>query len=112
METVKHILKPVIDSEQTGNKIKILRKQNGFSVHELQDLFGFDYPQAIYAWESGKSIPTVDNLIVLARLFSVSLDDLVCYSLVEIESYCSDHAANCMNKDFVTCQKCKLKKSA
>ena len=112
METVKHILKPVIDLVQTGNKIKFLRTKNGFTVHELQDLFGFDYPQAIYAWESGKSIPTVDNLIVLARLFSVALDELICYSLVEIETCCSDHAANCMNKDFVTCQKCKFKKSA
>ena len=112
METVKHILKPVIDSEQTGNKIKILRKQNGFSVHELQDLFGFDYPQAIYAWESGKSIPTVDNLLVLARLFDVTLDDLICYSLVEVSRNCSVHVANCMNKDFVTCQNCKFKKSA
>ena len=112
MENKKSILTPAIDLEQTGNKIKTLRKENGFSVHELQDLFGFEYPQAIYAWESGKSIPTVDNLLVLARLFSVALDELICYSLVEIETCCSDHAANCMNKDFVTCQKCKFKKSA
>lgn len=112
MEKKKHIKIPVFDVVQTGNKIKILRKENGFTVHELQVLFGFDYPQAIYAWESGKSIPTVDNLIVLARLFSVALDELICYSLVEIETCCSDHAANCMNKDFVTCQKCKFKKSA
>ena len=112
METVKHILKPVIDLVQTGNKIKFLRTKNGFTVHELQNLFGFDYPQAIYAWESGKSVPTVDNLIILARLFDVTLDDLICYSLVEVSRNCSVHVANCMNKDFVTCQKCKFKKSA
>ena len=112
METIKTFIKPVIDFEKTGNLIKELRKINGCSVNDLQQIFGFEYPQAIYAWESGKSIPTVDNLIVLARLFSVALDELICYSLVEIETCCSDHAANCMNKDFVTCQKCKFKKSA
>jgi transcriptional regulator with XRE-family HTH domain len=112
MEKVKHILRPVIDLQQTGEKIKSLRKFSGFSVHELQDLFGFEYPQAIYAWESGKSIPTVDNLLVLARLFDVTLDDLICYSLVEVSRNCSVHVANCMNKAFVTCQNCKFKKSA
>ena len=42
----------------------------------------------------------------------VTLDDLICYSLVEVSRNCSVHVANCMNKDFVTCQKCKFKKSA
>lgn len=112
MEKVKHILRPVIDLQQTGEKIKSLRKFSGFSVHELQDLFGFQYPQAIYAWEKGHSVPTVDNLLVLSRLFGVAIDDIVCYSLVEVLCSCSDHAANCMNKDSKVCGKCKFRKTA
>ena len=72
MENIRHILRPVVDLQKTGEKIKNLRKNNGFTVHELQELFGFEHPQSIYAWESGKCVPTVDNLLVLARLFSVS----------------------------------------
>ncbi len=112
MEDVKHILKPVIDLKKTGEKIKTLRKSNGFTVHELQLLFGFEYPQAIYAWECGKNIPSIDNLLVLSRLFTVAIDDIVCYSLVDILCSCSDHVANCMNKDAKVCESCKFRKSA
>ncbi|MBR5867144.1 MAG: helix-turn-helix transcriptional regulator [Spirochaetaceae bacterium] len=112
MEDIKHILKPVIDLEKTGEKIKTLRKNNGFSVHELQLLFGFEYPQAIYAWEAGKNIPTVDNLIVLSRLYSVSMDEIICYTLNDILCSCTDHVANCMNKDAKVCESCKFRKSA
>lgn len=112
MEAIKHILKPVIDVKKTGEKIKSLRQFYRFSVHEIQEIFGFQYPQAIYAWESGKSAPTIDNLLVLSRLFSVSLDDIVCYDLIDIVCSCSDHAANCMNKDSAVCEQCRFRKSA
>lgn len=112
MENIRHILRPVVDLQKTGEKIKNLRKNNGFTVHELQELFGFEHPQSIYAWESGKCVPTVDNLLVLARLFSVSMDEMICYSLVEILCACSEHAANCMNKDVAICEKCKFRRIA
>ena len=40
METVKTFLKPIIDLQGTGAQIKKLRKINGFTVHELQEIFG------------------------------------------------------------------------
>ena len=51
METIRTFLKPVIDLQGTGAQIKRLRKISGYSVHDLQMIFGFDYPQAIYAWD-------------------------------------------------------------
>ena len=71
------IQKPVVDLKATGAQIKSLRIKNGFSVHDIQTIFGFEYPQAVYAWEQGKSIPTVDNLLVLAHLFDVAIEDIV-----------------------------------
>ena len=55
---MKHITiqKPVVDLKATGKQIKQLRKENGFTVRDIQDVFGFEYPQAIYAWEQGKSV--------------------------------------------------------
>ena len=62
---------------KTGQNIIRLRQQKGLSVKELQDIFGFATPQAIYKWQHGTAIPTVDNLVVLSAVFGVPLDDLL-----------------------------------
>ena len=66
---------PTIDLAQTGANIVSLRKAAGLTVHDLQLVFGFNSPQAIYKWQNGAALPTVDNLIVLAALFHVRIDD-------------------------------------
>ena len=68
---------PVIDMVRTGENITNLRKAAGFSVHDLQNVFGFNSPQAIYKWQNGTTLPTVDNLIVLAALLDVRIDDIL-----------------------------------
>ena len=78
---------PTIDMVKTGQKITELRIQNGLSVKELQEIFGFTTPQAIYKWQHGTAIPTVDNLVVLAQVgivifIGVLLDTLVVRTLL------------------------------
>ncbi len=68
---------PAIDMAKTGQNIVILRKQAGLSVRDLQDVFGFATPQAIYKWQQGLALPTIDNLVVLAALLDVSIDDII-----------------------------------
>lgn len=68
---------PVIDMTKTGQNIFRLRQQAGLSVKDLQDIFGFATPQAIYKWQHGAAMPTLDNLVVLAAVFRVSLDDIL-----------------------------------
>ena len=68
---------PTVDLAQTGANIVNLRKAAGLSVHDLQMVFGFNSPQAIYKWQNGAALPTVDNLIVLATLFGVLIDDIL-----------------------------------
>ena len=51
---------PVIDMIGTGQNIARLRKQAGLSVRDLQDVFGFATPQAIYKWQQGVALPTID----------------------------------------------------
>ncbi len=68
---------PVIDMRGTGLKITQLRKASGKSVKDLQDIFGFGTPQAIYKWQQGAAMPTIDNLIVLSVIFGVSLDEII-----------------------------------
>ena len=68
---------PVIDMARTGQNIVRLRKQAGLSVRDLQDIFGFATPQAIYKWQQGVALPTIDNLVVLAAVLQVRLDDIL-----------------------------------
>ena len=68
---------PTIDTVGTGQNIMRLRIQNGFSVKDIQDVFGFGTPQAIYKWQHGTTLPSIDNLLVLAALFHVHMDEIL-----------------------------------
>ena len=68
---------PTIDLVATGKNIVRLREKSGLSVRELQDIFGFATPQAIYKWQHGAALPTIDNLIVLSAIFKVSMEGLL-----------------------------------
>ena len=46
-------------------------------MKDLQDIFGFATPQAIYKWQKGTAMPTIDNLVVLAMVFQVKMDDII-----------------------------------
>ncbi len=62
---------PAIDMVATGRNITRLREAAGLTVRDLQDIFGFATPQAIYKWQHGTAIPTIDNLVVLAAVLEV-----------------------------------------
>jgi len=68
---------PAINMAKTGQNIANLRKQAGLSVRDLQDAFGFGTPQAIYKWQQGLALPTIDNLVLLAVLLGVKIDDIL-----------------------------------
>jgi transcriptional regulator with XRE-family HTH domain len=68
---------PVIDLVKTGNNIKRLLALNNISVTKLQDILGFTSPQAIYKWFWGQSLPSVDNLVILASILHVSIEDIL-----------------------------------
>ena len=68
---------PVIDMAATGENITRLRKERGLTVRDVQDWFGFEEPQAIYKWQQGKSLPTVDNLYALGALLDVPMEEIL-----------------------------------
>lgn len=68
---------PAINMAKTGQNIVFLRKKAGLTVRDLQDAFGFGTPQAIYKWQHGQALPTIDNLVVLAALLGVKIDDIL-----------------------------------
>lgn len=77
--------KPIIDVEATASKIKSHRIKAGFTVKQIQSIFNFNSPQAIYSWENGSYLPTIDNLIVLSSIYGITVDEIIVTRTVEIE---------------------------
>lgn len=68
---------PTINMAATGINIAKMRQAAGLTVKDLQQIFGFATPQAIYKWQNGTAMPTVDNLVILAAIFGCKIDDLL-----------------------------------
>lgn len=78
-------LKPVLELDATGAKIKTLMKQRGITPRQLQLILNFPYVQTVYNWFAGKNMPTLDNLVVLAKVLDVAMDDIVVTKMVDVE---------------------------
>ena len=61
---------------EIANRLQKLRKENGYSQEQLALELGISR-QAVSKWERAESSPDTDNLILLARLYNVSLDELL-----------------------------------
>ena len=57
-----------------GEKISFLRQEKGISQEKLAELVGVSR-QAVTKWENGNANPDTENLIRLAEIFGVSLDE-------------------------------------
>ena len=73
---------PVVNMKQTGQNISDLCQRRGITVRELQVMLGFSTPQAIYKWQHGASLPTVDNLVALSIIFDVPIDAILVTGVV------------------------------
>jgi len=62
-----------------ANKLVELRRNHGFSQEELAARLGVSR-QAVSKWERAESSPDTDNLIALARLYGISLDNLLLHT--------------------------------
>lgn len=66
-----------IRQKETGKQIKKLLAENGYTVKDVQNVMGFENPQAIYKWLSGKSLPSLDNFVILSRLLHKGIEDIL-----------------------------------
>ncbi|MCR4642701.1 MAG: helix-turn-helix domain-containing protein [Lachnospiraceae bacterium] len=68
---------PVINLKATGARIRELRLAHHLSVDDVARYMGFETGQAIYKWQRGDTLPTVDNLYALSCLFETTIDDIL-----------------------------------
>ena len=66
-----------IQQKETGSRIKSLLRESGYTVRDIQNAMGFENPQAVYKWISGKFLPSLDNFLILSRLLNTSIEDIL-----------------------------------
>ena len=71
------MLIPMVDMKHTGENIVSLRRRKGLTVRDIQRLLGFTTPQAIYKWQRGETLPTIENLAALACILCVPMDEIL-----------------------------------
>ena len=78
------LLDTVIDIEKTSLKLKEIRIKKNLKVSDLQKEFKFENPQAIYLWENPnkKTLPSLDNLVRLPKLYNTSIDELIVIKVI------------------------------
>ena len=68
---------PTINLAATGANIKALIKTNGLRVTDVQAGFGFNTPQALFKWMRGDAMPSIDNMVILANMLNVTIDEIL-----------------------------------
>ena len=67
----------VLNEKKTGERIKELRKMLHLTVKDVSTYMGFESAQAVYKWQRGESLPTIDNLYALGKLFDMPVDEIL-----------------------------------
>ena len=70
-------MRPTIDPIATGANIRRLRAERGITVSQIQAILELETPRAIFKWQSGATLPNVENLLGLSIILGVSMNDIV-----------------------------------
>lgn len=67
-----------------SDKLKEIRKKEGISQEQLAERIGVTR-QAITKWETGKGLPDVENMVIIAEIFKTTIDELLKDSIAKAE---------------------------
>lgn len=68
---------PNINMQKTGQRIKKLIFEKGFTVKDIQNHLQLSCPQPVYRWMRGEILPSVDHMYVLSKLLGVHMEDIL-----------------------------------
>mgnify|MGYP000928528422 CR=1 FL=1 len=68
---------PGLDVSQSGKSLRYQIRRAGYNIREIQDYLHLSCPQPVYRWLRGKTLPSVDHLYALSRLFGVHMEELL-----------------------------------
>ena len=55
-------------------------------MKDIASFMGFVEPQAVYKWQQGKALPSLDNMFALSILFQVSMEEILVRQLDGLEN--------------------------
>ena len=70
----------VVSIKRTGERLKAIREQKGISKDSVQRMLKLTHLNPINEWERGAHLPSIDNLVALAQIYDVKLDDMIILS--------------------------------
>lgn len=65
-----------IDMIATGQRIRDMRMKAGMTIKDIQNACGVA-ATSVCNWQNGKAMPSVDNLVILAHIWNVKIDDII-----------------------------------
>ena len=68
---------PTIDIAATGKNIREKMNAAGKTVKDVQNACGFTTGNAVYKWINGICMPTIDNMVIIADMCGVTINDIV-----------------------------------
>ena len=68
---------PTIDVKATGARIRQLRMERGLTIRDVSEYMGFSTDQAVCKWQRGDSLPSLDNLYALSKLYETTMEDIL-----------------------------------
>ena len=68
---------PVIDVKATGENILRRRLERGYTVLDVQRYLNLAFPQSVYHWQAGRTLPNIDNFYSLSVLLGTTVNGLV-----------------------------------
>lgn len=104
---------PVINTKETGNRIRKIMKIRGLSAKDVQRYLNLSCVQSVYHWLDGSSMPTIDNLYALSALLYVPIDALVCGNRTDMFfTYCNYGGTDQMHRIIAYYERIKNMKAA
>ena len=79
IEENKIVIHPMINLVKTDQNIKRMGEEKDMSVQRLADFMEFEAVQAVYNWQNGKTLPSLENLKILSELFNKPMDDILIF---------------------------------
>lgn len=69
--------KAILDKDATSKRLRSLIAKSELTHEKLADLLQLNSPRVIYDWETAKKMPNVENLLNLALIFNMKMEDLL-----------------------------------
>lgn len=66
-----------VDMPATGARLRDKIFESGYNVKSIQEYLDLACPQSIYKWIRGESLPSINHLYMLSKLFDVHMEDLL-----------------------------------